>query len=291
MYLALDTSQLWGQYGIVRLSVIYRGRGVPRVWTVWEHQRSTVAYENYKTLFDQAATLLPPDSRVCFLADRGFADTDLMAHLNELGWDWRIRIKSSFCLYRDEQFLGKTGQITPAKGQASFYNPIQVTEKTYGPVHLAVANPMHRNETWMGLSNRPVSEETFDEYGYRFDIEETFLDDKSNGFQLESSQLRSAAALTRLCLVLAITTLFLVSQGTDGVDKGLRRQVDPHWSRGDSYLKIGWKWVKKALCQGLTLIKRLFLSPKPHPEPARASKKQVKRRKRKQITIALTFFT
>ncbi|PJF32769.1 MAG: transposase, partial [Phototrophicales bacterium] len=87
-----------------------------------------------------------------------------------------------------------TGQITPAKGQASFYNPIQVTEKTYGPVHLAVANPMHRNETWMGLSNRPVSEETFGEYGYRFDIEETFLDDKSNGFQLESSQLRSAAA-------------------------------------------------------------------------------------------------
>jgi hypothetical protein len=48
---------------------------------------------------------------------------------------------------------------------------------------------------------------TFEEYGLRFDIEENFLDDKSNGFQLESSLIRSAAALERLCVVLAITTL------------------------------------------------------------------------------------
>jgi hypothetical protein len=34
------------------------------------------------------------------LADRGFADTDLMRHLQRLGWHWRIRIKSNFWIYR-----------------------------------------------------------------------------------------------------------------------------------------------------------------------------------------------
>lgn len=66
----------------------------------------------------------------------------------------------------------------------------------------------------------------------RFDIEENFLDDKSNGFQLEASQIRDAEALTRLCLVVAVATRLLVSQGTDVVNKGRRRWVDPHWFRG-----------------------------------------------------------
>ena len=93
---------------------------------------------------------------------------------------------------------------------------------------------------------------TFQEYGLRFDIEENFLDDKSNGFQLESSLIRSAPALTRLCLVLAMTTLYLVSQGVEVVKQGKRRWVDPHWFRGQSYLKIGWNWVKLALSRGWT---------------------------------------
>jgi hypothetical protein len=57
------------------------------------------------------------------------------------------------------------------------------------------------------------------------------LDDKSNGFQRASSLIRSAEALARLCFVLAITTLYLVSQGTEVVKQGKRRLVDPHWFR------------------------------------------------------------
>jgi len=56
---------------------------------------------------------------------------------------------------------------------------------------------------------------------------------------MEDSFIRSAAALERLCFVLAITTLYLVSVGTSVVQQGKRRLVDPHWFRGASYLKIG----------------------------------------------------
>jgi hypothetical protein len=104
--------------------------------------------------------------------------------------------------------------------------------------------------------------------------EENFLDDKSNGFQLESSLIRSAQALTRLCFVLAVTTLYLVSHGTEVVQQGKRRLVDPHWFRGSSYLKIGWNWVKLALTRGYDLITRVHLSSACDPEPARASQRQ-----------------
>ena len=113
-----------------------------------------------------------------------------------------------------------------------------------------------------------------DKYGLRFDIEENFLDDKSNGFQLEASLIRSADVLTRLGFVLAITTLYLVAQGTEVVKQNQRRWVNPHWFRGHSYLKIGWNWVKRALSHGWALLTKLSLNGELDPDPARASLNQ-----------------
>ena len=79
-------------------------------------------------------------------------------------------------------------------------------------------------------------------------------------------------------MVLAMTTLYLVSQGTSVVQRGKRRLVDPHWFRGMSYLKIGWRWVSYALSQGYELLTSVYLSSECDPEPAIACKKQEQRR-------------
>lgn len=100
------------------------------------------------------------------------------------------------------------------------------------------------------------------------------MDDKSNGFQLESSLVRDANALTRLGLVLALTTLYLVAQGTQVVQTNKRRWMDPHWFRGNSYLRLGWQWVKTALARGWPLFAKLHLSGT--PDPSRASTAQTR---------------
>ena len=86
--------------------------------------------------------------------------------------------------------------------------------------------------------------------------------------------MRNADALGRLCLVLALTTVYLVAQGTQVVATTIRRWGDPHWLRGNSYLRIGWQWVKTALARGWTLFTELHLSGAPDPDPARASASQ-----------------
>ena len=278
LYVALDTSMLWDTYCMVRLSVIYRGRAVPLVWMVMEHGSATVAYEVYKALLDRAATLMPFACRVVLLADRGFADTKLMRHLKQMGWHFRIRIKENFWIDHRGQRRFQVRDISLAPGHARCWHRVRVTGQHFGPVHLAVARPSGSNDYWYVVSDEPTEVKTLQEYGFRFDIEENFLDDKSNGFQLESSLIRSAKALERLCLVLAMTTLYLVSQGTSVVKRGNRRLVDPHWSRGTSYLKIGWKWVSYALSRGYELLTSVYLSSECDPEPAIASKKQEQRR-------------
>jgi len=281
LYVALDTSMLWNTYCLIRLSVIYRGRAVPLVWCVLHHGSAQVAFKVYQDLLERATLLLPRRCTVIFLADRGFADTELMAQLQRLGWHWRIRIKRSFWLYRRGRLRCKVERLAVARGQACFWQQVYITEKRYGPVYLAVAQSWQGQDTWYVLSDEPAAVKTFEEYGLRFDIEENFLDDKSNGFQLESSLIRSAKALERLCFVLAMTTLYLVSVGTEVVKRGKRRLVDPHWFRGSSYLKIGWKWVRYALSRCDELPSSISLSSAPDPERAMASIKQAQKRQQR----------
>ena len=177
----------------------------------------------------------------------------------------------TFCLSAGERFAST---LTAFSRCPRFWHEVEITQERFGPLHLAMGRPLNSKERWIVISDEPTSLETFREYGLRFDIEENFLDDKSNGFQLEASLIRSAPALERLCLVLAVATLSWVSQGTHIVETGQRRRVDAHWFRGSSYLKIGWNWIRRAVSRKEKLLTHVGLSPSPDPEPAMASRKQ-----------------
>ena len=165
-------------------------------------------------------------------------------------------------------------RIPLAPGKALFWHPVYLTKQAYGPVHLALGRPLGRQEYWFVVSDELTEAKTFEAYGLRFDSAANCLDDKSTGFQLESSLIRSAKALERLGGVLAITTLYRVAQGTAVVTQGKRRWVDAHWCRGQSSLTIGWNWVKRALSKGYELITRVHISPQADPVPAMASRLQ-----------------
>jgi len=273
IYLALDTSQLWNRFTIVCLSLVYRGRALPVGWVVCASGSATVSLARYQRMLAQVADCLPHNSKVILLADRGFMDLKLMRLMRQLGWHFRIRVKLSAFIHRATKGKRNVRSLMPPPGGARFFSHVWFTEQRYGPLHLALAHVQTKNgyEKWAIISDEAVDVHTFDEYGLRFDIEEGFLDFKSAGFQLESSQLEDSESLSRLLLILAAATLYLVSTGTAIVEMGKRHLVDPHRFRGRSYLQIGWRWVKRALVWGERLLSHLWLSSEPDPEPAMAS--------------------
>jgi hypothetical protein len=284
VYIALDTSMLWNTFCQIRLCIIYRGRAVPLVWKTIKHGSSSVSLDSYRDLLEQTKTLIPSDKRVVFLADRGFVDTKLMQFLTQtLHWHWRIRYKVCINAYRAGKRQNKPYcllKMTAQYGHARFYHNVYVTDSYYGKVHLAFARHSKKQETWLIASDEPTSLETFTEYGLRFDIEEGFKDDKSGLFQLESSQFRDAQALTRLYLPIAVATLFLTSQGVDVVTRGIRQEIDPHWKRALSYLKIGLRYVVAALAKNLSLITHILLPSTADPEPVYSAKGALSNRER-----------
>jgi hypothetical protein len=280
LYVSLDTTMLWDQFCVIRLSVVYRGRAIPLIWRVIEHGSSSVHFIVYQDLLDKARLLLPEGIKIVLLADRGFVDFKLVNHIRQvLGWHYRIRIKSSSCVYRPGKGWQTLSSFHFAPGEAVMLQGVTL-HKTHSlkGVNLALARENQTGQLWFIVSSEKTTLNTFWEYSLRFDIEENFLDDKSNGFEWENSRLRCPVALSRLCLVMAVATLFLTQQGTAVMEAEQRKRVDPHWFRGMSYLKIGWTWVKTALTRGWALFPPIALLSKRDPQTAMASKSQFERR-------------
>ena len=284
LYLALDTSDLHNGHILIRLSLIYRGRAVPVTWRVMRHNSATVSYRDYRILLYLALLILPAGHRVVLLADRGFMHAELIKFARDHGWSYRLRAKSNTQVRLSNGRVVSMAEICPPKGHAHFYWDVHVLGENIGPVHVALANPKPANEEpWYIVSDEVTSVTTLDEYALRFDIEEEFLDNKSNGFQVESSKLDDAKTISRLFLVIAVATLHFTCVGAEVVKRKCRRWIDSHWDRGMSYLKIGWGWLRQQCRRRWPILPPFQLDPEPDPEPAIASRRQVVRPPRRWV--------
>jgi len=286
LYLSLDTTLVWNCFCIVWVGVVYRGRTIPIAWRIVAQSSSTVGLWTIQPVLRQAARVMPDGVEIILLADRGFADGKLMKYLKEnLGWHFRIRIKGSFQFQMEGQWL-KVSSVSLQPGQAYFTPAVSIGKtKPYPNVYLAFAHDKLSGERWVIVSDEPTTLQTFAQYRLRFQVEESFLELKSNGFNLEASRLRDKFALSQLCGVIALTMLFLVLQGVQVVASGKRRQVDAHWKRGMSYLKLGWNWIRLAITHQWKIQVFQFLSSLPDPQPAIASKRQYEDSFRREFTV------
>ena len=275
LYLSLDTSVFWEEYCLIRLAVVHRGRALPVSWRVLKHTSASVAAEGYQALLKQAAPCLPAGVKVVLLADRGFVHTATMETARALGWHYRIRLKRDCWIKRPahDWCQLKAFHLQPGKA-LSFHHVRLHQQQAYGPVHVIFGCNNLNGEFWAVVSSEPTGLHTFDEYALRFDIEESFLDDQSGGWNLQKSQIRSTTALSRLWFILAVATLYVTAQGVDVVHSGCRRWVDTHWFRGNSYFRIGTEWAKAALLNGWRVIRRVCFTTHIDPEPAVSSRRQ-----------------
>ena len=276
LYLSLDTSVFWDEYCLVRLAAVHRGRALPVVWRVLKRRSASVSFSDYREMLHQAVNRLPQGVKVVLLADRGFVHTDCMRAMStQLGWHYRIRLKRDTWIWREGKGWRQLKDFHLNRGEAlCFHNVTLHKGQWFGPVHLAFGYNNINGEFWAIISDEPTSLHTFEEYGLRFDIEENFLDDQSNGWNVQKSELRSVCALSRLWFILALATLYVTAQGVDVVESGRRRWVDPHWFRGNSYFRIGIDWVKTALESGWRLIRQVGFTGNSDPQPAMASRTQ-----------------
>ena len=254
LYLALDTTVLWNRYCMIHLSVICGGRAVPFLWKVIEHKSSTVAFGEYKTMLRLSHRLLSKNHNVMLLADRGFANHQLVSWLKNCQWHYCLRLPCDVTIHGARKHPIELKYFCPSKSEAVLYHHVGLWLDGECRTNLVFANVKGVKEPWAVITDENPTLQTLWQYALRFRIEELFLDSKSGVFQLEESKIRHPQALERLYLVVALALLFATVHGMTVELKGLRTQVDPHWERGLSYLKIGLRWLKGILHKGRNLF-------------------------------------
>jgi hypothetical protein len=270
--LTLDTSVLWDQFCLVEVCVIWGGRSITLSQVVLEHGSATVAFEDYYPVLEAALALVPKDSSVSILADRGFLHGELIRWARRNGWSWAIRGKVDTQITFASGITKSAQALCPPAEEAYLYRNITVFEDI--TCHLATAQVPDAKEDSIVLSDQPPSVQTFALYGRRFGgIEPHFKDYKSAAFNLLDTHLRDAQALTCLVMLMDCATLLAIVLGMRVVRMGQRARLDWHPQRGLSFLQLGLRELQRLLhCR--ELLPTLEPLPSRSPPTAFASKRK-----------------
>lgn len=278
LVLTLDTSMLWDKFCLVAVCLVWGGRSISLAQVVLEHGSATVGFEDYRPVLEQALQVLPAQSRITLLADRGFEHGELMRWCQRQQWCWCIRAKSDLLVTLSTGATHRVDTLLPPTEEAYLWHNVTVLGDI--PAHLAAATLPDAHESWAVLSNQPPSLQTFALYGARFGgIEPHFKDYKSAAFGVLQSQLRDAAALTCLFMLLDAAALIALVLGMMLVRSGQRDSLDSHPHRGLSFLQLGLRQLQRLRYRGQRLPP---LEPFPLHHPPAAIASESKRERLKQ---------
>lgn len=259
--LQLDRVQLDDRHNVLMVSVYWRKRALPIAWEVLPTVGNSNLEQRSK-LLKQVAAMMPATADVRVLADREFGDVGTLRLIeHDLGWDYVIRIKSDQMICDPQQGFplqwDTLGDLVPEVGQRP--RVLSRVKFTQGEMYtanfvLSQTDPSTGQATdapWIVATNLPPTARTLHEYGKRFGCEALFSDLKSRGFDWEQTQLRHADRLSRLLLVLALLTVWMITLGRELRVSGraIEYWQPAHFNRY-SLFQMGLRWLHRQLALG-----------------------------------------
>ncbi len=194
LYVALDTTALT-PFVLIRASLVYRGRALSLAWRALRHRSTQVSFEDYRPVLNQVCAIVPAGQVITLLADRGFVHQQFVTYCQRSGWHFRVRLTGDTLVHLEASSASAVKDLCPPTGQKRFFQRVALFGAAVGPVHLALACPVDSpDDPWFVVSDEPTDVKTLDEYGLRFDSEESFLDEKSGGYQIHTSELATPEA-------------------------------------------------------------------------------------------------
>ena len=139
---------LWNRFCIIHLSIVCGGRAVPFLWKVLEHKSSTVAFTEYKLMLRLATKLLSSYSNIMLLADRGFANHELVDWLQNSQWHYCLRLPCDVILHKDRKHPIELKYLFPQKAEAVLCHDVGLWLDGKYRCNVVLANVKGVKEPW-----------------------------------------------------------------------------------------------------------------------------------------------
>ena len=225
LVLIMDGSTIGRGCLVLMLSVRYRGRALPLVWTIVRGKKGHFPAVTHGALVDQVAPLLPSAATVIFLGDGEFDSTDLQRQLQQLGWSYVCRTACNTLLWWGGDTMLQLQALLVPQGESLSVFGTNVTTARYGPVSIVVVWEHGYAQPLYLVSNLADTAAILHWYRRRAHIETFFSDQKSRGFRLDRSHLSDPARLSRLLIAACLAYLWLVYLGSRALADNLVGQI------------------------------------------------------------------
>lgn len=238
--LIVDGSKIGFGHQLLVVTLAYRRRAIPLVWMWVRSSRGHSSSGRQLAMLKYIYRFLPGDASVLLVGDSEFGAVEVLKQLDLWGWKYVLRQKGSHKVRENEQspWIAFSSLLTQA-GQSLWLGQRQLTQLHAYSVNILAHWKIGEKEPWLLATNLPSLNVALKAYDRRMWIEEMFGDLKDNGFDLESTRLRSVFKLHRLTFVVILLFLELVAFGSKVIKNGLRHLVDRADRRDLSIFRIG----------------------------------------------------
>lgn len=259
--LILDTTKVGFEAALASLSLAYRRRALPLLWSAHPNKRGAISMPEAVELLEGVVPYLPEQASVEVTADAAFGRPVFLKALLDRQWDFVVRARTRYKVRLldeappegypvDEKGQLRIGDLAQglAPGAYRAYGRVAFTQKhQLEGVYVSVYWKRGEKKPWILLHSKMARPERA--YRRRMWTEELYADIKDGGFGLERTHVRALRRLERLMLLVAWVYVWLIALAARVVRSGKRYWVDRTDRRDLSYFQIGKRWLEEVLNQ------------------------------------------
>jgi hypothetical protein len=220
--LALDATSLGDRFTVLSISVVYRGSACPVAWKIMQANVRHAWKPEWISLLRWFQARVPADWTVIVMTDRGLYARWLFEEIIALGWHPLMRITHAGKFRKNGSrssipvtaFVPKPGQRWQGRGVA-----FPKTARRRLDCTLLACWESGHDEPWFVLTDLGPDQSESLWYGMRAWIEHGFKLLKSQGWQWQMTRMTDPDRASRLWLVLAVATRYVLAVGGE-VDAG-----------------------------------------------------------------------
>jgi hypothetical protein len=204
---------------ILMVSVYFEGRAIPLFWLVWD-QGGSSSYAQWTAVLSPVVTELQKQAwcaeiPIIVVADREFASPRLAQWLKQTyHLDSVLRLKRSAYLCDQDHSIQLAALLEHfPQGTMRHYRHVTVTKANAFVVNVTIQWGMQYDEPLMVVATSVGAEQALRTYEKRFGIEPMFKDHKSNGFDIEGTNVTDPKRIETLLILMALAHIFCTSEG------------------------------------------------------------------------------